>query len=448
MPNVHFLSIFLWLASKYRRVREMLNHDFVFLVFIFASGLAVILKLQKWISQKRAAAPWLTKLQLKYFICYYTFMSGLNMQGPYVYQRYLDNGLDSGSIGIIMSTFNIVSALWGFAVGYFTELLGHKKLILISALLLSVHASLRYIGGFWSFVAASACMGVATASNRVVFEDWLMAQLQAAEATDQAHATIQENSALIRLLTTLALTPVSARLTSLFGSSSAFCASSLMFMVAAFVISIVMDDTKIERRKRIGFMGSFVAVKSAIWNSRNLALLLLGDFAYNAFLLLYNPRWLSIHQVDKKEKLPLSQMSSASSVALMNGAQLFGAVLNFLSAKWSLALGFSIYTVAVVGILLFFNDKNMVFLCFIIASVCDGGVNTAMRIVRGSVYPSDVRGYILGLLRVPTSLCVSGLLMALKGHDVRFTIMTALAFLILSTAVSFIVRVPPRQSSK
>ena len=426
----------------------MLNHDFVFAVFIFASGLAVVLKIRKWLSVKRESAPWLTRLQLKYFICYYSFMMGLNLQGPYVYQRYLDSGIEPAKISIIMSTFNIVSSLYGFAVGYFTELLGHKRLIIISALLLSVHASLRYIGGFWCFVVASGVMGVATASNRVVFEDWLMSELQAADASDQAQATIQENSALIRLLTTLALTPVSAKITHLFGSSSAFCVSSLLFMGSALVISVMMDEVKMERRKRLGFVGSFKALKNAIKGSKSLALMLVVDFGYNAFLLLYNPRWLSIHQVDKKEKLPLSQMSSASSVAVMNGAQLFGAVVHYVSAELSLNIGFAVYSLIIGAILFFYNDKNMVFLCFVLASACDGGLNTAMRIVRGGVYPSDVRGYILGLLRVPTSLCVSGVLLALKGYDASMIVTAALVFLVLATVASFAVKMPPRTAKQ
>jgi MFS family permease len=163
-------------------------------------------------------------------------MAGLTFQGPYVYQRYLDSGIEPAKISLIMSTFNIVSSFWGFLVGHAADRLGHKKLIIVSACLLSFHGTLRYIGGFSFFVLASAVMGISTASNKVVFEDWLMTELQSPDAPELSLVTVQENSALIRLLLTLALTPISAKLTREFGSNSAFAVSSLMFFTSAFII--------------------------------------------------------------------------------------------------------------------------------------------------------------------------------------------------------------------
>jgi MFS family permease len=137
--------------------------------------------------------------------------------------------------------------------------------------------------------------------------------------------------------------------------------------------------------------------------------MLLIDVCYNVFYLLYSPRWLSLHQLDKKEKLPLSQMSSTVSVALMNGAQIFGAILQVVAPKPAAAsrkvlfAGFLAYASALGVMLLVFQNKNFVYAAYVFAAVCDGGLEPVLRMSRSSIYPRDLRGYILGLLRVPNS---------------------------------------------
>ena len=368
-------------------------------------------------------------------------MAGLTFQGPYIYKRYLDAGMTQNEISIIMSVFNIVSSFWGFFVGYFQEILGHKQLIIISALLLSIHATLRFIGGFRNFVLAAAVMGCSTSANRVVFEDWLMTVLQNSNAPPLAQATIQENSNLIRLFSTLIMTPLSANLVSNFGTSSAFIVSSLLFFTSATIISIFLEDTKQlgsdgKKREKIGYIQALKLIFNSIKSSKELVLLLLIDFSYGVFLLLYTPRWLAMHQITKKDSLPLSQMSSTNGVALMNGAQILGAILQYMSTRVSILLSTILYTLSILLIIFFFANKNIVYTFYIISALCDGGFNTVLRIAKLNVYPREIRGYILGFLKVPTSLCVSLTLMLLKGKDVIYILYACLSFLILCSISS------------
>jgi MFS family permease len=422
-----------------------LNSTFVFTVFMLSSIVAVSGKLISWFRREQTKSAWLTQLQIRYFVSYYAFMSGLTFQGPYVYQRYLDSGLNSAQIGTIMSTFNIVSSLWGLFIGYAIDLLGHKRLIILSAMFLSIHASLRYAGGFWSFVVGAAVMGLSTASNKVVFEDWLMNELQAPGAPDQklSQAIVQENSALIRLISTLVMTPISAKVTHLFGSSAAFCISSLMVFTSIGIIQLCMQDWKpIDSAKpRQGYFQSIKAIVVAIRGSKELLLLLLVDFCYNIFFLIYSPRWLSIHQIDKKEKLPLSQIGNTNTIVLMSGAQIFSAVLAAFAAKTSVLIGFVVYLISVVGIYVFFPNKNCVYFFFVCSGIADGVIGTAMRVARGLIYPREIRGYILGLLRVPSSLCVSAVIFMLKGYDdVRYLVVACLCWLGLAAFFSVLLR--------
>lgn len=433
-----------------------LSPKYVTILFITLSFWCVFLKVRKWMHAEKSTSKWLNSLQFRYFFCYYSFMAGLTFQGPYVYQRYLDSGITQEQISIVMSTFNIVSSIWGFAVGYFTEVLGHKKLIIISALVLSMHATLRFMGGFWCFVCSSALMGISTASNRVVFEDWLMTVLQSPEAPDFAQATIQENSALIRLFSTLIMTPLSAKLTHHFGSASAFAVSSVMFFTSAVIISIYLDDPRLmekyekeenqnnatnnnNKKKKIGYFNALKSIFQSIRSSPELSILLIIDFASSVFTLLYSPRWLAIHQITKKDKLPLSQMSTTNSVALTNGAQIIGALLQlFSSPRPMFFVSFLLSFIFVALILVFYANKNLVFTVFIIVAICDGANQTIFRMLRGSVYPRDVRGYILGFLRVPTSFSVSLLLMMVKGKDVRYIISLCCGFLSICVILSFL----------
>lgn len=425
-----------------------LSPTYVTILFYILSIWCVILKVRKWMQAEKSKSKWLNNFQLRYFICYYTFMGGLTFQGPYVYQRYLDSGISQSEISIIMSTFNIVSSLWGFAVGYFTEILGHKKLIIISALILSMHATLRFMGGFWCFICSSALMGISTASNRVVFEDWLMTMLQSPEAPEFSQATVQENSSLIRLFSTLIMTPLSAKITHHFGSASAFAISSLMFFVSSLIISLYLDDpqtllnnksTENNQKKKIGYLHALKSIFASIRTSSILTILLVIDFSYNVFTLLYSPRWLAIHQITKKDKLPLSQMSTTNSVALTNGAQIIGALLQAITTpQSSFFYSFLLSFVFISSILIFYYDKNIVFSLFILAAVSDGANQTIFRILRSNIYPRDVRGYILGFLRVPSSLSVSLILMLLKGRDVRYIMTACCGFLFICTLLSLV----------
>lgn len=416
-----------------------LSETFVQYLFYFAASGAVAMKLLKLMKQTKIDSKWLNKFQWQYFICYFSFMNGLTFQGPYVYQRYIDSGLEPQQISVVMSTFNIVSAIWGFCVGYATELLGHKQLIIISAMFLSLHATFRYIGGFWYFVAASALMGISTASNKVVFEDWLMSQLRQPDAPKLAQATIQENTALIRLLITLVMTPVSSSVTKQFGSGSAFCISALMFFTSALIIAVFMNENRgaeVKVRKS-GYLGALRSIFDRFRSSNVLRLMLLLDFAYNVFYLLYSPRWLAIHQIEKKERLPLSQMSSTSSVALMNGAQLFGIMLQYVSPQVSVIVEMFMYLLSILGIIIGYSNKNIVYLCYVFAAICDGGLGTSLRMLRGSIYPDDVRGYILGFIRIPTSLTVSFVLFLAKAADAYKLIMICAGFLAFGAILAF-----------
>ena len=150
-----------------------LNHNLVLFVFLLTTAIGLAGKFYKWCKRDTVSDKLLTKLQIRYFICYFSFMSGFIFQGPYVHQRYHETGMTPDQINNIMSFFNIVSAFWGFFVGAFCELLGHKMLIILSAIMLGSHAVCRVIGGYKLFCLASILLGLSTASNRVVFEDFL-----------------------------------------------------------------------------------------------------------------------------------------------------------------------------------------------------------------------------------------------------------------------------------
>jgi MFS family permease len=347
-------------------------------------------------------------------------MAGLILQGPYIYQRYLDSGIDPANINIIMSIYNIAVSFWGFLVGHAIDRLGHKKLMILSVCILSLHSTLRYVGGFFFFIVASALLGVSLASNEVAFEDWLMTELQSFEAPGSSIVTVQENSTVIRLLITLALTPVTAKLTHEFGSNAVFSISALLFFTSAFVILIGMKNHKgtDSKRQKVRYTEALKSVFEAVRTSRELTVMLLIDVCYNVFCMLYSPRWLSLHQLDKKERLPLSQMSSTVSLALMNGAQISGTILQVAAPRNVLFVGFLVYTCTIATVLTVFQNKNFVYGAYIFAINCDGGLEPVLRMSRGSIYPRHIRGYILGLLRVPNSLIVSGILLIVKSGSV------------------------------
>jgi hypothetical protein len=218
-----------------------------------------------------------------------------------------------------------------------------------------------------------------------------------------------------------------------------------------------MKDRKVSdsKHRKMSYTEAIKSIFESIRTSRELAVLLLIDVCYNIFYLLYSPRWLSLHQLDKKEKLPLSQMSSTVSVALMNGAQIFGAILGTAGLKPATAsrkllfVGFISYASALGMILIVFHNKNLVYGAYVFAAVCDGGLEPVLRMSRSSIYPREVRGYILGLLRVPNSLVVSGILLVMKNREVVVIVAVCIGFLLTGAGLAAVLaRRKPEKSQE
>ncbi|EAY01637.1 Major Facilitator Superfamily protein [Trichomonas vaginalis G3] len=406
-----------------------LNHTLVLWVFIVTVTIGSITKLLKWWKVKQIKDSLLTKLQIKYFICYFSFMAGFIFQGPYVHQRYHETGMTNPQIDNIMSIFNVVSAIWGFVIGYACDLLGHKNLIIISAILLGGSSFCRSYGTYYSFIISSVLMGVSTASNRVVFEDWLAVQLEQNKAPKESQAIIKENSALLNFCLNLILSQISSKVSTAFGSKYAFIGSTILFSVSAFIIFVTMPKFTREHEKKSSYFG---AIKEIILNFKNFeyAIFFIIDFLYSMILLLYNPRWTVFHKINKTEKIPLSQISNSASISQMNGAQILSAAILFFSPASCLAGSFVSYSFCIFSMYLFYNTKSYMFLAYVCAAMSNGAINSGIWTLRSEIYPSSIRKHLLGIVRVPVSLVVTLILQLMKGSetvDILFVIV-CLAF--------------------
>lgn len=217
-----------------------LDSTLVLSVFILMTLIGSISKLIKWYKVRQIKDNYMIKLQSYYFICYFSFMAGFIFQGPYVHHRYHEVGMSFNQIDNIMSLYNIISAIWGFFIGYVCELIGHKKLIILSALLLSLSSFCRFWGTYFSFLAASVLMGISTVSNRVVFEDWLAEQLEKNNAPKESQAIIKENSSLINFCLNVLLGQISTFVTTRLGAKASFLGSTALFFSSSILIFFMM----------------------------------------------------------------------------------------------------------------------------------------------------------------------------------------------------------------
>ena len=394
-----------------------LNSNLVFAAFIATTVIGLSAKIYKWFGRKEHSDQALTKLQIKYFICYFSFLAGFIFQGPYVHQRYHETGMTSDQINNIMSCFNIVSAFWGFFVGYFCELLGHKLLIIVSAINLCLHAVCRAVGGYYYFCIASILLGVSTASNKVVFEDWLADQIQELGNPKGAQAIVKENTAIINLVLNIAMTPVSQFISQKTGAKGAFVGAALLFLSSALIIFIMMPSfSKKTETKRLGYFGAMKGILRS-FGTFEFALFVVLDFLYQFNGLMYNPRWTAFHKVEKKEVIPLSQISSTCSMSLVNGAILCTMITAHLSTQVGLSLSLFGFLSSASVMYIFYANKNALFLAYIGAATADGSINSLMWTLRSQIYPSELRKHLMGILRVPVSFTVTFVLQFMKGKD-------------------------------
>ena len=415
-----------------------LDHNLVLVIFLVTTTVGMVGKFYKWCKRDTVSDKLLTKLQIRYFVCYFSFMSGFIFQGPYVHQRYHETGMTPDQINNIMSCFNIVSAFWGFFVGSFCELLGHKRLIILSAIILGSHAVCRAIGGYKLFCLASILLGLSTASNRVVFEDFLADQIEEIGSPQGAQNIVKENSALLNLIISVATTPISQAISSQYGAKSAFIGAALLFFSSSIVILILMPkfSRTIEHRK-LGVLGGIQGIFSSM-RSFDFSIFIIIDFLYQFFGLLFNPRWTAFHKVERNEKIPLSQISSTYSMSFVNGAQILGIALHLFTVTGALFSSIFFFFTSAAAMYYFYDNKNILFISYVFASMCDGSVNSSMWTLRTQIYPGELRKHLLGILRVPVSFAVTFVLQLMKGKDNLPVLLLCCGVLLALTVLSFI----------
>jgi hypothetical protein len=246
--------------------------------------------------------------------------------------------------------------------------------------------------------------------------------------------TVREHFALGRLVMTIAITPISDRLTNLLGCEYSFVASSVMFMMSALMMLIYMDDAP--SRPHSGYWASIARVFRGIWGSWDVLVLVGIDIAYDVFFFLFIPQWTSIHKVGDGDKLPLSQIAATMSVAAMNGAMLASPVSAWLGSRAAQFAAYCAYGGSLALMAFVFPNKNGVYSAFVCGSICSGGLELVMGLLKGETYPADIRAYIMGLLRVPISLVVAGILYVCS--DAERTIQICACILVLCSGLAFV----------
>ena len=225
--------------------------DYVmFACFGFNAGVGFVTKFAKYRASRRPLSKELATALRNYFIAYYCYNFGFNLQGPFLYKRMLDDNLSSIRFSLALSSFNITCAFSSLFVGKFLIFFGHAHLLCITAFIAAISSILRYYGGFERFVLASVLMGLAIPSYDVGFEEWWIRKQsqvpEEQEATGQrkgvANCIFAEDNALISLLITMLTTVIGSYYGGLYGSKWAFKVTPATFLLAMFPIATLIDD--------------------------------------------------------------------------------------------------------------------------------------------------------------------------------------------------------------
>lgn len=424
-----------------------LNHDLVFCVFVVLSLLVLAIKTYKFCRVKTNNDQRIKLIQRIYSICQVSFVSGFIFQGPYVYQMYQEKSLSSSQINNIMSVYNLTSAICSLFVGFLCEVMGHKGYILISAVILGMSSLCRYYGTYASFATASFLLGFGTASNRVVFEDWLTHQVKSNNISHDSIAAIRENNSFISLIVNTFFTSLSKEVSSSQGIGMVFLYSSLLFGVSFFMVLFLMNNTSIVSTERMSFLNVFRKISKGA-RSYSFILLLLIDLLYQLVCLLYPVRWTSYHKVSKDETIPLSYISTTVSICSTIGAQIVTSCINKTSVETIITSSFIIYSILLINMKFLFYNKNVVFLIFCLTSIIDGVVSSCISIMRSFAYPDNVRKYLMGYIRVPVSLFAVTFLQGSKDSGTGAIITFSAILISLCSLLSIVFTIKPDIKTK
>ena len=386
-------------------------------IFYISAFIALIIKFLSWIKVSKSNNHNFQNLQFRYFLVFFTFTAALNLQSPFVFKLYMENGLNSSQIALLQVIYNFLSSFFGFLVGPILEILGHRYLLFICIIISIISTLLRSFGGISNFYLASILLSFSAPMNKVSFEDWFSTEELFLKISG-SNFIFSENNAFLQLVVSV-ISAFFGNLISNFYSTKTVFLISIIILIIASILSLFFIPLNLQIKKKDSFFNKIHFVFSQIKDKKILSFIPI-DFLWGLVPLIFLSR-LSSFFILKDIKLPLASITGTYSVS-----NLFGILfLSYLSKKNFNNINLIIFFFIYLSILFFlmynfFDNKDLLFLFINFAGISEGIINTLILGFRKNLYPSEIRAHLMGIIKFFTSLTASILILYSKNKSSSF----------------------------
>lgn len=410
---------------------------------------ALIIKLGKWIKISTVSSQDFMKLQIKYFIVFFANQIPIMFTGPFVYQRYVDDGLNLSQIAQIKIVFNLSAAFLSFLAGPVLHAIGHRMVIITSMVCSFICCFLRYYGGVVNFYIGVILLGFSSPMNGVAFSDWFLLEESSIKDCEGSHFIFTENNAVIQLVLSIILTPIADLTHTKFGSEGIFFIAGIMFAIAVIPAAIILkapSKKKEDKKDNVGYAQAIASIKES--KDSRLKPFLIVDCAYSLIPFIFSPNIVSFF---KGCDIPNASLSGSIVLAILIGAQFLGWFDSVYHTSYIITLYFFFDFVLMILMVTQYDYKLLLYFYVFAFSFCDGGLQSLMLSYKKELYPAQYRGHIMGMVKVFSSILSSIILSIVKKVSYTYQFVLDAIVFAISIIITYIMikkYAPPKKADK
>lgn len=396
----------------------ILSVQFVTNTFYVIAFLDIVIKFFKWIKIKNNSSKAFLRLQIKYFISNFAIQIPLIIQSPFIYRRYVDDGLSDMNIAKVKIVYNVSAAVFSIFIGKILSYFNHRKIISVSTIFSLVASILRGIGTQRNFIIASILVGFASSNIRVSFDDWLISEESKITDCPNSHFIFTENMSLLNIVVSVIFLSISDQLQRRSSTETVFYFTAFLQFIGSILVYFTLTEDNQKKTESINdnsndatdqkssFKEAFKSVLNS--NDKKLIPMIFLDQLYGVLLSLF---WPSVPSYFPDKTVPMAKIIGMGQLSILLGTMLISIVCKYVNSSIILPILFFLSASCDISMSVIFDDKFWLYWMIFLLCICDGGNSSILLGLKMSILPGNIRGHILGINKLCQSV-YSSLLIA------------------------------------
>lgn len=377
----------------------------------------------------------------RYFIVYITQTTAYLMINPFVKSIYKINGMSPQMMSKTFITTNIISTLFSFFSGSMIEKFGNRLSTIYATILTIFQVICILIGNPTTCFISGCIVGLYDPIERVVFDNWFLHEAVELNLSPTESTLIYENKQFLQLVVSFIIGTYSAEVENRMGLKGVFASGMAISIISIITTTLLMIDTKPkniktnEKKENLGFKKTL----QIFFNTKDASLYMFVITNILGFLIniLYKPYFGDF--IRTKTYNSVSEIANTYQVVLVVGTQFLTFLLYMFTPLKLMPLFYLLSALSLYATYFFYDDKALVIFFIVSQAICDGSLSSISISLKRDIYPDQIRGTLLSLVRLPASLSSSILLWITQGWNTKVYLLITGTGMLISSILGFFV---------